>query len=198
MALNKDLFGKIPVTEVGKPITTRVSMGPTRRGNPNQYKMFMRPREIMSTVTDSVDRDKGGSHTLYGFGGKVSTYETEPETMDDVWEKKDSESDYIVDSLKRGETIRHPVTLQEVYPDYDPDRTPELHMGQGHHRVAGALRYEQETGQPVYIPVVHDSDWNYTDSNAYAEDYLDPMHTVGDEEAPKVKKPKYAPNKHGI
>ena len=183
MTLNKDLFGKIPVTEVGKPITTRVSMGPTSRGNPNQYKMFMRPREIMNAVTDSVDRVGGPVSTSFNPG-------VPEETMDDVWNDKKEAAGYIVESLRRGETIRHPVTLQEVYPDYDPDKTPELHMGQGHHRVAGALLHEEETGQPVYIPVVHDSDWNYTDSGAYAEDYLDPIYKGS-------KKSKVVRNKEG-
>lgn len=177
MPLNKDLFGKIPVTEVGKPITTRVSLGPSRTGEKDHLKMFMRPREIMSAVTDSVDRFKGGEVSM--MDGKVVTHKGE--SMEEMWNKKIDESDYITENLAEGNTIRHPVTLQVVYPNHDPDETPELHMGQGHHRVAGALQHELLTGKPVYIPVVHDSDWNYTDSEAYAQNYLDPMHKIEDD-----------------
>ena len=155
--LSKDLFGKIRVTTVREPITTPVEMGPTRlQRNPNQYKMFMRPHEIKAAVVDSVDRD-------------------DLESMEQLWKDKAEESDYIVDDLKERGSIKHPVTLQEVhsvYSDYSGE-TPELHMGQGHHRVAGAERYEKETGKQVLIPVVHDSNWNYTDSYDYAADYLD-------------------------
>lgn len=154
MTLNKDLFGKIPVTPVRDPVTMTVDLGPTRyQRNPNQYKMFMRPREIKAVVADSVDR-------------------SDLDSMKTLWQDKADESDYIVDDLKERGTIRHPVTLQEVRSEYNPADTPELHMGQGHHRVAGAERYEKETGKQVLIPVVHDPHWNYTDSYDYAADYL--------------------------
>jgi hypothetical protein len=152
MTLNKDLFGKIPVTSVREPVTMTVDLGPTRyQRNPNQYKMFMRPREIKAAVADSVDREYS-------------------ESMDKLWQDKAEESDYIIDDLQERGTIRHPVTLQEAHSF--PSGIPELHMGQGHHRVAGAERYEKETGKQVLIPVVHDPNWNYTDSYDYAADYL--------------------------
>lgn len=151
--LSKDLFGKIQVTAAREPITTPVEMGPTRLQRiPGQYKMFMRPHEIKAAVADSVDRG---------------------DTMEQLWKDKAEESDYIVDDLHERGTIRHPITLQEITPYHDPDTVFELHMGQGHHRVAGAERYEKETGKQVLIPVVHDAHWNYTDSYDYAADYLD-------------------------
>jgi hypothetical protein len=43
-------------------------------------------------------------------------------------------------------------------------------MGNGHHRVAAALRVEKNTGREMYIPVVYDDNWNHTDERPVETD----------------------------
>lgn len=188
MTLNKDLFGKIPITEVKDPVTTKVEMGPTQysyRRKPQQLAMFMRPHEIKALVSDSVDRMRNTTQSLdfqrdmhknwlEESGHTEHDYPFVPypeQTMDELWAQKEQESGYIVRSLKEtGGKIHRPVTIQTVDWDSRGRRDPhirEFHMGQGHHRVAGAHYYEKLTGNPVYIPVVHDTDWGHGDDLPY-------------------------------
>lgn len=150
--LSKDLFGKIHVTPqpVGEPVPVKMSLKPE---NPNQYKLFMRPQEVLDTIKDSVDIHISPSY--HKNKGK-----DKEQVIRDLWD------------LKKTELRRHPYagltrSIEEhgvLRPITIEDRHGEpLSMGQGHHRVLAAHRVEQKTGRQVYIPVVYDADLHHTE-----------------------------------
>lgn len=109
-----------------------------------QLRMFMRPQEVMDFVKDSVDRPSR-------------------ETMEDLWREKDEELDYGYRHLyktvrQQSGGVHRPITI--IPPNYSSDDV--YTMGQGHHRVVASLRAEKRTGKERYIPVVYDSDFNYS------------------------------------
>lgn len=149
--LSKDLFGKIHVTPqpVGESVPVQMSRKPE---NPNQYKLFMRPQELMDTIRHSVDEGDA----------PYAIRQTKDRSLilNDMWDRKDKELNRLshkglVSSVEKHGILR-PVTIE------DQPEEP-LRMGNGHHRVAAALRVEKNTGRQVYIPVVYDRNWNHTD-----------------------------------
>lgn len=120
--------------------------------NSRQLKLFMTPQEIMGSVVDSVDR---------GYD----------EPIEDLWDEKLEESKgalktnsgkSLYDSIADKGVQRH-VTLQQD--------GGHLVMGQGHHRVAAAADIAKRTGRQMYIPVVYDEGWNYSNDDEYMRAY---------------------------
>lgn len=149
--LSKDLFGKIHVTPqpVGESVPVQLSRKPE---NPNQYKLFMRPQELMDTIKNSVDVHVSPSYRKTTDESKV---------MSDLWDLKTKELrshqySRLAKSIEEHGILR-PVTIE------DNPGNP-LAMGQGHHRVVAAHKVEQRTGRQVYIPVVYDSNLHHTES----------------------------------
>jgi hypothetical protein len=147
--LSKDLFGNIQVTPqpVGESVPVQMSRKPE---NPNQYKLFMRPQELMSTIKHSVDEVIVNARRT----------QSQEDTMSSLWSVKRSElygPHYasLVKNIEKNGVLR-PVTIEDV-----PGNP--LTMGQGHHRVTAAHMVEQNTGKQVYIPVVYDNEMDYTD-----------------------------------
>lgn len=151
--LSKDLFGKIQVTPspMVEPESVPVQMS-RKPENPNQYKLFMRPQELMDTIKYSVDEaDVPRSVKETGDREQVMSY---------LWNRKTKELGFksrrmLVDNIKDNGILR-PVTIED-----NPGKP--LSMGQGHHRVAASKLVEQETGKQVYIPVVYSGDFAHTD-----------------------------------
>ena len=115
-----------------------------------QLRMFMRPREVMDLVTESVDRPTARERS-YGLPVRKS--------MEDVWEWKKEEA------LERGlasnvgiHGVQRPITIVPPHKEWNPTGYT---MGQGHHRVAAAKVVEDESGSEYYIPVQYDEDFNY-------------------------------------
>lgn len=149
MVLNQTLFGEEEVPEP-KPVKA-----PSRKSapkeNPAQLKLFYRPHEVKQMVSDSVDR-----------GG---------DSMEELWEDKESEVNDNARSngmftnyseMKRSiakEGVQVPITIETQHDPKEP-----MVMGQGHHRVVMAEQVEKETGKHVYIPAVHATHWNETQS----------------------------------
>jgi hypothetical protein len=152
--LSKDLFGKLHVTPrpMVEPESVPVELS-SKPENPNQYKLFMRPQELMDTIKRSVDEGIVSYQTRrYGEHGRV---------MNALWHQKSAElKGYpyhrLVDSIAQHGVLR-PITIE------DYSGTP-LFMGQGHHRVVAAHQVEQQTGRQIYIPVVYNDDYNHTDN----------------------------------
>lgn len=136
--------------------------------NPKQLKLFMTPQEVMDSVSDSVDRSWEYTDVDPETGEKVTIPE---QTMDELWEDKLFESTgkrpvdekSLYDSIKDKGVQRH-VTLQL-------NRDGSLSMGQGHHRVAAAADIAKKTGRQMYIPVLYDEDYNYSDTGHYYNSY---------------------------
>lgn len=146
----QDFFGgEEPVYE-----STPVEMGPTRRReNPNQLKLFMRPNEIMDTITDSIDVGMVDVQTRMT--------KKQPKIMKEVWSRKRRElrgKQYsgLTESIKQHGVIR-PITIQDIPGE-------PLRVGQGHHRIVASAKVEKETGRQIYIPVVYDKNYNYTEN----------------------------------
>ena len=157
--LSKDLFGKLQVTPqpVGESVPVKMSRKPE---NPNQYKLFMRPQELMSSIRHSVDEDGNVSY-------ETLVSQNRDNILRELWRQKDRELDNVshtglLNSIEQHGILR-PITL-EVY------HNEPITMGEGHHRVAAALRVEKKTGREVYIPVVYDRDWNHTDEHPVETD----------------------------
>lgn len=152
--LSKDLFGKIQVTPrpMVEPESVPVQLS-SKPENPNQYKLFMRPQELMNTINRSVDESIVPYQTRkYGEQGRI---------MDALWKQKGMELNNfgykgLVESIEKHGVLR-PITIED-YPG-----TP-FFMGQGHHRVAAANQIEQRTGRQIYMPVVYNDDYNHTDN----------------------------------
>jgi len=128
--------------------------------------MFMTGNEIKQTVTDSVDRYdrfKGESDDEFH------------DSMDEMWDYKVEESHErrfrttphspsksLYESIAE-EGAHTPITLW--HPPADSHKagayrgTPgeQIIHGDGHHRTAAAAHIEDETGNPVYLPVLHDA-----------------------------------------
>lgn len=106
--------------------------------NPNQMRMFMRPDEIKGSIFSSIDGMPVGSHA--------------------DWEEKDS--DFLRHSVA-GSGVKTPVVLYPAHSEYvSPDHYGGgMNMGNGHHRVQNAHRLQQETGQEIYVPVIHDTNY---------------------------------------
>lgn len=146
--------------------------------NSKQLKLFMTPEEIMSTVSDSVDRVDSYTDVDSETGQEITV---PAETMDDVWRDKLSESrakrsfapESLYSSIEKHGVQRH-VTLQE-----DVNSDGKYIMGQGHHRVAAAADIAKRTGRQFYIPVIYDDDWNYSNSLPYRRDYPHNVSPVG-------------------
>lgn len=158
---NEDLFGNVGPATPSVPLAT-----PNRRPkkkNPNQLYLFATGKEIMEQVGESVDR-----------GGR---------TMEKLWRDKTRESEEMGYPEKfQSEGIQHPVTI--VTPDVPIEEIPKYNtlrdevsklrkkgkdvpfiMGQGHHRVATSNLLGHE-GHDVYIPVMYDNHWNFSESSA--------------------------------
>lgn len=119
--------------------------------NPKQFKLFMRPQELMDTIRYSVDDHMS---PVYRTG-------TRDEVMDELWKFKRGElrsQPYsgMVRSIEQHGVLR-PVTI-EVH-----GKQP-LTMGQGHHRVAASKRVEEKTGRQVYIPVVYHDNLHHSEN----------------------------------
>lgn len=134
-------------------------MSASKHINPNQLKLFMTPQEIMDTISGSVDLGD--------------------DSMEELWAEKLAESKgrtygqpkSLYNSIKEHGVQRH-VTLTE-------ERDGSLVMGQGHHRVAAAADIAKKTGREMFIPVIYDSDWNYTNSPEYRREYPQNVNPVG-------------------
>lgn len=143
-------------------------MSASKHINPNQLKLFMTAQEVMDSVSDSVDRAREYQDVDPETGEIITVPE---QTMEDLWKDKLSESKGrgylgqkpLYDSIKEKGVQRH-VTLQT-----NPDGS--LTMGQGHHRVAAAADIAKKTGKQMYVPVIYDDDWWYTDSGEYRASY---------------------------
>ena len=156
--LSKDLFGKLQVTPqpVGEPVPVKMSRKPE---NQNQYKLFMRPQELMSSIRHSVDES--------GVSYKTLSTKNRDKILNEMWRQKDRELDNVIhtgllNSIEKHGILR-PITIED-----QPDEP--LTMGNGHHRVAAALRVEKNTGREMYIPVVYDDNWNHTDERPVETD----------------------------
>lgn len=115
--------------------------------NPNQMFLFATGDEIMKQVDGSVDAANLGVE------------------MDELWDRKAREAvdwDYP-DKFSR-EGVQTPVTIEHSGID------DAFIMGQGHHRVATS-KILGDQGTPLFLPVVYDPDFNYSDSRAYKSDY---------------------------
>lgn len=115
-----------------------------------QLRMFMRPREVMDLVTESVDRPTN-RFVIDGLPARKS--------MEDVWKQKGEEA------LARGLTnnikvhgVQKPITIVPPHEEWNPTGYT---MGQGHHRVAAAKFLEDASDSEYYIPVQYDEDFNY-------------------------------------
>lgn len=116
-----------------------------------QLRMFMRPREVMDLVTDSVDRPTARERS-YGLPVRKS--------MEDVWEWKREETRVkgkLSDDVKI-HGVRRPITVVPPHEEWNPTGYT---MGQGHHRVTAAEMAEDASGGEYYIPVQYDEDFNY-------------------------------------
>jgi len=116
-----------------------------------QLRMFMRPREVMALVTESVDRPVGLSSTVSSTPGW---------TMEKVWEGKRKDLDDSHAGLEEDVEIhgvQKPITIVPPHKENPEGYT----MGQGHHRVVAAEMAEDATGDEQYIPVQYDKDFNY-------------------------------------
>lgn len=136
--------------------------------NPKQLKLFMPAQELMNSVSDSVDRAWEYEDVDPDTGDTVIVPE---ETMSDLWKIKLAESkargsfqkSSLYDSIKKEGVQRH-VTLQT-------NADGSLTMGQGHHRVAAAADISKRTGRQMYVPVIYDDDWAYSDTKEYRDSY---------------------------
>lgn len=143
-------------------------MSASKHINPRQLKLFMTAQEVMDSVSDSVDRMGSYTDVDHDTGEQI---QVPAETMDDLWKQKLSESKGggafgrvpLYDSIKEKGVQRH-VTLQT-----NPDGS--LTMGQGHHRVAAAADIAKKTGRQMYVPVIYDDEWWYSDSGEYRQAY---------------------------
>ncbi len=149
--------------------------------NPKQLKLFMTPDEIMSSVTDSVDRTTPYTDSVYDDEtGEYVDVHYPGQTMDELWDNKLSESkgkgwgipEPLYDSIAKHGVKRH-VTLQ---PNYHDDGYT---MGQGHHRVAAAADIAKKTGDQVFIPVIYDDDWDFSSTREYKNAYPQNINPVG-------------------
>ena len=156
--LNYDLFGNVAPEP---PPTVKLSTPVRRhRKNPNQMYLFATGKEIMEHVTDSVDNPPDRQRR---------------ENREQMWYRKLRESHdrgYLPLFARSG--IDTPVTILPygkgiAFEDNDTTE-PGFTMGQGHHRVATANALSQR-GHEVYVPVVYDNDFNYSDMPSYLEDY---------------------------
>jgi hypothetical protein len=149
-------------------------MSASKHLNPKQLKLFMTPDEIMESVSDSVDRAGSYTDVDYETGEQITVPE---ETMEDLWKTKLAESKgrrqptSLYNSIKEHGVQRH-VTLQM-------EHDGSLTMGQGHHRVAAAADIAKKTGRQIYIPVIYDDDWSYSDSAEYRKTYPHNVNPVG-------------------
>ena len=141
----------------------------------DQLKLFMTPQEIMGSVVDSVDR--APEYEDYDIENEKNVM-VPAETMEDLWASKLSESkgkgsgpESLYDSIAKHGVQRH-VTLED-------HGNGTLYMGQGHHRVAAAADISEKTGRPMYIPVVYDSDFNYSNTKDYRDMYPQNVNPVG-------------------
>ena len=116
--------------------------------HPEQMRLFMRPSEIMSSVTGSEDAYEAG------------------ESLERTWDRKEWEtkqpkgkhrSGGLYKTLKK-EQVRNPVELYvrqgtKLNP-WEP-MSEHLEMGEGHHRVAAAAAVERATRGRVthWVPV---------------------------------------------
>lgn len=141
--------------------------------SPHQYKLFMTAQEIKDTVTDSVDRELG----YMDYNEEHGELEEVPaQTMDYVWNEKLEESKRetagkpkpLYDSIAE-KGVRHHVTIV-------PDHKGSFTMGQGHHRVAAAADIAEKTGRQMYVPVVYDENFNYSDTDDY--DWVYPQNNI--------------------
>jgi len=123
--------------------------------NPYQYKLFMTGDEIKGLVTDSVDRAGEYQDVDPDTGNEFTTPE---QTMDELWEDKKSKG--LKDTIAK-EGVRRHVTIV-------PEQDGTFTMGQGHHRVQASSDLAKE-GKTVYVPVVYDTDFNY--SGTQGDDY---------------------------
>jgi hypothetical protein len=114
--------------------------------NHDQLRLFMTGDEIKSLVSDSVDRMPEYEEWR---DGEVQTVPAE--TMDEMWAGKSSKRHQ---EMALNEGIQRHVTLQT-----NPDGT--FTMGQGHHRVQASSDLAKK-GHTIYLPVVYDTDWNYS------------------------------------
>ncbi len=128
--------------------------------SPYQYKLFMTGDEIKGLVSDSVDRQGEYVQDVDPETGKILV--APEQTMDELWEDKKSKG--LKDTIAK-EGVRRHVTIV-------PEQDGTFTMGQGHHRVQAASDLAKE-GKTVYVPVVYDSDFNYSgnEMDDYAKSY---------------------------
>jgi hypothetical protein len=140
-----------------------------------QLKLFMTAHELKNSLSDSVDLQP----SYIDYDDEGNTIQVPDQTMDDLWEQKLDESKYkpraqsssLYDSIaQRG--VRKHVTLV-------PDGKGGLTMGQGHHRVAAAADIAEKTGRQMYIPVIYDDDFQYSDTEEYKDMYPQNLYPGG-------------------
>lgn len=116
-----------------------------------QLRMFMRPREVIDLVTESVDRPYAREQA---WGLPLSR------TVKDVWDWKRAETrvDARLSDHVKIHGVQKPITIVPPHEEWNPTGYT---MGQGHHRVAAAEMAEDASGNEYYIPVQYDEDFNY-------------------------------------
>ena len=131
-----------------------------------QLPLFASGSEVKKMLNMSYDMDNGASYDTHRrtSGGGVEPYRTkrkDPETMDDMWdrkleESKSYESDHgagVYGSLKKEGWRSHSAGLTMVHRTTPEGVTRRLH--DGHHRVASAAALEEEGHSTVWIPLNH-------------------------------------------
>ena len=118
--------------------------------SPYQYRLFMTGDEIKDLVSESVDRGGAYLDVDPDTGEHIMIPE---ETMDEMWAKKSSRN---LRNKLREEGVKRHVTIV-------PERDGTFTMGQGHHRVQASSDLAKE-GVTLYVPVIYDTDFNYTGS----------------------------------
>jgi hypothetical protein len=107
-----------------------------------QMKLFMTANEVKNWITDSTDRSPN-------------------ETLDQMWDRKVTESKKpresntqgagVYDAVSEGKNILPDVTLIPFRET--PFEGARNVIGDGHHRVAAMADYENQTGRDTFIPV---------------------------------------------
>lgn len=155
--LPMDYTGVMPESKTTKYLKSDgdLQMAARNHLSPHQYKLFMTGDEIKGLVSDSVDRAGEYQDVDPETGNEFTTPE---QTMDELWQDKKNKG--LKDTIAK-EGVRRHVTIV-------PEQDGTFTMGQGHHRVQAASDLAKE-GKTVYVPVVYDTDFNY--SGTQGDDY---------------------------
>jgi hypothetical protein len=114
--------------------------------NPNQFKLFYSGQELQDSITRSwdIDEDEGDTGLESMWNRKLEESMAHP--------RSGQHGAGVYDSI-REEGFRPHVRLGVHWGDQPGTDTPDLHIEEGHHRLASAAALERETGQPQWINV---------------------------------------------